>query len=547
MAKRPGGVMVQGTEATRSQLIPVMTKWTELGKTAQLGPVLFCIVVFFGMVTFGSLDTITYRIVAPGGKVYLDPRYWIYTSNFLIMLAVFLTMVSLYFIYRMIGKAKSWYILLGAAGFTAYYLWLFTVDHDFVWMYEFFHLHLAGGEADNNAPFIQIFIAHFLGTGFFEEIVKALPIFALVIADRWMTPEVRAKIGIQEPLDGILIGAASGGGFAVMETLCQYIPQDLVTTWTNTILGFRNITGGVNTEAAMNAMSFDQLNGLIQQGSSLLNTAPGIKWLIIRSIDESFGHMAYAGYFGYFIGLSVIKPEQRWKILLIGLVSASIPHALWDTVLTMDTVPLEAAIAVLSYAVLAAAVLKAREISPNRSLLQPSVIFGGPRPSAAYAAPAGSAGAAVYATTSPSAPAVAYPTPAATAPAVAYPAPASNATARIGLAADAAPPPAFSPANDAAGSSGNRLRVGTKFLVIVPGLRLLEHQVPGLLAQSPGGAVAEVTRNPNDPSVLGLTNLSSSAWVVVSNGSRRQIGPGQTIKLAPGAKIDFGSTDGEVG
>ena len=47
MAKRPGGVMVQGTEPTRSQLIPVITKWTELGKTAQLGPVLFCILVFF--------------------------------------------------------------------------------------------------------------------------------------------------------------------------------------------------------------------------------------------------------------------------------------------------------------------------------------------------------------------------------------------------------------------------------------------------------------------------------------------------------------------
>ena len=62
-------------------------------------------------------------------------------------------------------------------------------------------------------------------------------------------------------------------------------------------------------------MNFDQLKELIDQGSSLLNTAPGIKWLIIRSIDLSFGHMAYAGYFGYFIGLSVIKPEQRWKIL----------------------------------------------------------------------------------------------------------------------------------------------------------------------------------------------------------------------------------------
>ena len=49
-------------------------------------------------------------------------------------------------------------------------------------MYEFFHIHLAGGEPDANAPFLQLFIRHFLGTGFFEEMVKALPIFALVIA-----------------------------------------------------------------------------------------------------------------------------------------------------------------------------------------------------------------------------------------------------------------------------------------------------------------------------------------------------------------------------
>jgi len=513
MAKRPGGVMVQSDVATRSQLIPVITKWAELGKTSQLGPVIFCIIVFFGMATFGTTTTITYAIMTADGKQWLDPRLWIYTSNFLIMLAIFLTMVSLYFIYRMIGKDKSWYILLGSAGFSAYYLWLFTVDHDFVWMYELFHVHLAGGEPDSSAPFVTLFMQHFLGTGFFEEIVKALPIFALVVFDRFMTPEVRTKIGIEEPLDGILIGAASGGGFAVAETLLQYTPRNLVGTWTNIVLYFRNVTE--NQNAYLDRLSFDQLREVINQGSNLLNTAPGIKWTIIRSIDLSFGHMAYAGYFGYFIGLSVIKPDQRWKILMIGLISASIPHALWDTVASMDTVPLQAAIALLSYAVLGAAVLKAREISPNRSILQPSVIFGAPRTVPVYAAPVVTAPAPVYAA------------PVAPAP----------PAARAGMAADGVAPPA----------GGNRLRVGTKYLVIVPGMRLLEHQVPGLMAQSPGGPVAEVTRNPNDPSVLGLTNLSSSAWDAVTNGSRRQVAPGQTIKLAPGAKIDFGSTDGEVG
>jgi hypothetical protein len=190
----------------------------------------------------------------------------------------------------------------------------------------------------------------------------------------------------------------------------------------------------------------------------------------------------------------------------------------------MDTVPLQAAIALLSYAVLAAAVLKAREISPNRSLLQPSVIFGASRTAPGYVAPA------------PSAP-----------PPVNYAQPAVNAPPVVRPGRAEANPSPTAPSVGPAGRIANRLRVGTKFLIIVPGLRLLEHQVPGLLAQSPGGPVAEVTRNPNDPSVLGLTNLSSSAWEAVSNGSRRQIAPGQTIKLAPGAQIDFGSTDGEVG
>ena len=169
-----------------------------------------------------------------------------------------------------------------------------------------------------------------------------------------------------------------------------------------------------------------------------------------------------------FIGLSVIKPEQRWKILLIGLVSASIPHALWDSVLTMDTVPLEAACALLSYAVLGAAVLKAREISPNANILQPSVIFGATTPAARYVPAVVAAPAPVYATP------VAY-----------APAPSAPAPARVGLAADASPAPAreLSPSLSPAGSKGNRLRVGAKFLVIVPGLRAA--RAPGARLDGP--------------------------------------------------------------
>jgi RsiW-degrading membrane proteinase PrsW (M82 family) len=514
--------MVQAAEPTRSQLIPILTKWEDIGKKAQLGPAIFCIAAFFAMTIFGSSDPITIPFVKDDGSL-TNPLFWIYTSNYLMILGVFLTMASLYFIYRLVGRNKSWWVLIASMAFTGYFLWLFSTRGDFVWLYEFFHQDLAGGEPNENGPFLQLFIRHFLGTGFFEETVKALPVLILAFATKYMRPEMRSKIGVEEPLDGILIGAASGGGFAILETLGQYVPRFLASKWMMMGLALNGISGDA-IQPYLAKLDYGQWSKLIQLGASLLHTDPGTGELITRSIDLSFGHMAYAGYFGYFIGLSVMKPQQRWKILGIGLISASIPHALWDSVASLDMAPLQALVALISYAVLAAAILKAREISPNRNLLQPSVIFGAPAVAMAGAPAVAMAGVA--------------PAMASVAPQVA-----------VRMPANFQGSPAHELPGPGAGASGggNRLRVGAKSLVIVPGLRLLEHQIPGLQAQTQGGPVAEVTRNPNDPAVLGLTNWSTSAWEVLSSsGVRRQIDTGQTIKLAPGTKIDFGSTDGEV-
>jgi hypothetical protein len=45
-----------------------------------------------------------------------------------------------------------------------------------------------------------------------------------VVAARYMTPEVRAKIGVEEPLDGILIGAASGEGLPSWKPSSSTLP-----------------------------------------------------------------------------------------------------------------------------------------------------------------------------------------------------------------------------------------------------------------------------------------------------------------------------------
>ena len=499
--------MVQGSEPTRSQLIPVITKWEDIGKKAQLWPAIFCIATFFALKIFDPHSVLVVETYQDGKLV--DPMGWVYTSWYLVALAVFLTMASLFFIYKQVGKNKSWWILLAGLGFTAYFLWLFRTQGDFGWLYDFFHADLAGGEAKPNQPLPQLFMRHLLGTGFFEEFTKAIPVLLLAWLTPKMAPSMRAKIGVEEPLDGILIGAASGGGFAIVETLAQYVPELLSKVYLAVGLENHGFTGENALHNALTRTDVVHVIAWMQEAASQVGTSLAVPNLLTRSIDLAFGHMAYSGYFGYFIGLAVLKPEQKWKILGIGLVTASIPHALWDTFLYKDMTLMVAATAILAYAILAAAILKAREISPNRSLLQPSVILGADRPAGGPSVP-------VAVRVSP-------------------------------VMVD--PGPRVEPVRHAelGSGGGNRLRVGMKQLVIAPGLRLLEHQVPGLTAQSGGGAVAEVTKNPNDPSVLGLTNLSTTPWETVTNsGTRRQIATGQTIKLAPGTRIDFGSTDGEV-
>ena len=145
---------------------------------------------------------------------------------------------------------------------------------------------------------------------------------------------------MHEPLDGIVLAAASGLGFTLIETLVQYVPGEIIRV--------ANTLGG-GEEA-------------IQTGQLL-----GIQLLVPRIIGSLAGHMAYSGYFGYFIGLSVLYPQRKWLILTIGCLTSSFLHALWNASGgTLGPVVLAGA-GILSYVFLIAAILKARELSPTRS------------------------------------------------------------------------------------------------------------------------------------------------------------------------------------
>ncbi len=255
---------------------------------------------------------------------------------FNLLLGTYLAVGALYFIYRLCGKYKPWWTLLLSALTTV--LILFSpILNIFIFVFRGI---LPGNVSalSQSASFPVLLITYFFGAGLLEELLKALPIFGALWLGRLFPPPSQSRIGVTEPLDGILLGSASAVGFTLVETLGQYVPKVAASV------------------ASMQAGEAGQYAGQLA----------GLELLIPRILGEIAGHMAYSGYFGYFIGLSVLKPRQRWSILAIGYLTAAALHAFWDATASLSIYFL-VLVGIASYAFLTAAVLKARTLSPTRS------------------------------------------------------------------------------------------------------------------------------------------------------------------------------------
>lgn len=134
-----------------------------------------------------------------------------------------------------------------------------------------------------------------------------------------------------DPLDGILIATASAVGFTLLETLGEYVPRTI--------------------------------ESVTQESGQYAGELIGLQLLIPRILGSIIVHIAYSGYFGYFIGLSIMKPSKRWTFLAIGWLTSSVIHALWNTF--ASNLIGGALVGMISYAFLMAAILKARQLSPS--------------------------------------------------------------------------------------------------------------------------------------------------------------------------------------
>ncbi len=94
-----------------------------------------------------------------------------------------------------------------------------------------------------------------------------------------------------------------------------------------------------------------------------------------------------------------------------------------------------------------------------------------------------------------------------------------------------------------------RLRIGRSVVMLNFDTQLFPHHVDDQRIYDYSAPIAAVSRHPKDPQRWGLTNLSAETWSF--QGPRDSIPvavpPGKTVPLNPGARINFGKAEGEVG
>ncbi|HEX3949459.1 MAG TPA: PrsW family glutamic-type intramembrane protease [Steroidobacteraceae bacterium] len=321
-----------GFQLSRSMVFPLVggrRTWSQ----EHLLPIIATILVSLGMMVALQPD------VQPAGVGQIQQAWAVYW-----IIALYIALMINTYIYHMCERAAPWWLIPGVAAFT----FLLMASPFFNYWAALFDRE---GMHWRHSPYYVVQLAGWYVVGLCEEAFKALPLFALILLGAGLTYLGRRAPGrlgavhaglakhvrISGPLDGMILGVASGTGFFLYETPVIYLPR---------LMGTAHDSGS------------QAFNGLVA--------------LLGRGLPTLTGHCAYSGLFGYFIGLSVLRPKMAIYLLPVGYLSAAALHGAWDAADTVSqngfvVLGLYLFLALLSYALLGGAMFKAREIPVGRA------------------------------------------------------------------------------------------------------------------------------------------------------------------------------------
>jgi RsiW-degrading membrane proteinase PrsW (M82 family) len=505
--KRPGGRFAQKSDvATPSQTFPFLAMLPDLARKGFLIP------------TIATAVATAAAFIAT--NLYHDPAIFAW------VIGAYFTFLGVASVYALCGKRKSWLALLIVCVLMICMMRL-GADHSLVnvtldtYLNALDHIGLPHNTRPAPGGLIVKILQTCVAVGLFEEGIKIVPVALFALLAWQLTPGPNSSrplaaplnrllrirgIGwiidgllVREPIDAILLAAASAAGFELVESLVVY----QATAANNS---YENIMGVISQEPLWNDLvkaihaaspalnkQFDELSSFLASGHMSLNA---LMSTIVRTIDSPFGHIAFSGCVAYGIGLAMLRPGSALKVIGLYAAIGIGLHSILDAVIYQfpDQRVLSAlwpgVWALVAYAFLGTLILKARQISPTR--------------------------ASNFASVTPQ---------------------------HRGMSDHQAPPqPTY-----AQPASGSRvaflLALPNGSVELRPSLRLTEQQ----LGYGGSAIAAEVNHSPHDARILGLKNLSAVPWTVtLPDGTRHTVALDRSMRLIEGMTILFGTTVGRV-
>lgn len=249
--------------------------------------------------------------------------------NFINLLCGSLTVGAFFVVYRLCGKHKPLWVIAAVMGAE----WLILeVLFSTVLAPIFRPAFMATWSS--SASVLYRFFYHFSGAGLLEELTKMIPVFVIIVVTNRTERKDTARWGVTEPLDAVVYACAAATVFVLVETVGEYVPREIQSTLVNT------------------------------EGDLGLSVLAGLQLGIARTLNSLPGHLAYSGYFAYFVGLGLLRPLERTRLWVGGWVVASVIHGLGNAV---EVLWLRTGIALTALLFLFAVIINARKLSPTRS------------------------------------------------------------------------------------------------------------------------------------------------------------------------------------